>query len=133
MQRFIANHQLDKFRFNSNFPVNTLLLVRGALVAEQNGQLEAYVEAGLKAMWEQDLKMDDPEVYVEAMNNAGLDGAALLAGTQDPQIKAKLADNTNEAVERGVFGIPSFFVGAEMFFGKDRLLQVEDELNNQIG
>jgi 2-hydroxychromene-2-carboxylate isomerase len=87
-----------------------------------------YVEAGLTSMWEQGLKMDDPEIYVEAMTRAGLDGAALLERTQAPAVKAKLVENTAAAVERGAFGIPTFYVGNEMFFGKDRLGQLEEEI-----
>ena len=127
MMRFIKKHRLDKFAMNPNFPVNTLMLMRGAVAAEMDGTLDAYVESGLKHMWEDGLKMDDPDVYADAMTKAGLDGAALLARTQDPTVKAKLAENTAAAVERGAFGIPTFFVGGEMFFGKDRLGQVEEE------
>lgn len=129
MQRFIEQHGLAAFQFNPHFPVNTLALVRGAVAAAEEGALDAYVEAGLAAMWELGLKMDDPEVYVQAMNDAGLDGQALLEKTQDPDVKARLIQNTEQAAERGAFGIPTFFVGDEMFFGKDRLEQVEAELN----
>ena len=128
MTRFITKHGLTKFRFNPNFPVNTLLLMRGALVAKRDGFLEDYVEAGLSCMWEDGLKMDDPDVFAAAMTQAGLDGAAILAQTQDPEIKAQLMENTAAAVERGSFGIPTFYIGDEMFFGKDRLEQVEEEL-----
>lgn len=130
-QRFIAKHGLTRFKMNPHFPVNTLLLMRGAIAAQQDGLLDTYVEAGLKAMWEEGLKMDDPEVYVAAMTDAGLDGKALAERTQDPEVKAKLIANTETAVARGVFGIPTFFVGEEMFFGKDRLDQVEEELAKQ--
>ncbi len=128
MVRFIKKHQLTRFSFNPHFPVNTLILMRGAIAADATGQLTPYVEAGLKAMWEDGLKMDDPEVYAEALTAAGLDGAALLARTQDADVKAKLAANTDAAVARGAFGIPTFYVGDEMFFGKDRLDQVEEAL-----
>ncbi len=128
MQRFMKKHGITAFKFNPHFPVNTLVLMRGAIAAQNSGDIDAYVEAGLACMWERELKMDDPEVYVQAMTEAGLDGAALLESTQDPAVKAKLAENTAAAVERGVFGIPTFFVGDEMFFGKDRLEQVEEEL-----
>jgi 2-hydroxychromene-2-carboxylate isomerase len=127
-RRFIAKHGLSRFHFNPHFPVNTLMLMRGAIAAEMDDRLADYVEAGLTSMWEQGLKMDDPEIYVEAMTKAGLDGAALLEQTQDPAVKAKLVENTTAAVERGAFGIPTFYVGDEMFFGKDRLGQVEEEI-----
>ena len=128
MQRFIAKHGLTAFRMNPNFPVNTVILQRGALAAEREGKLDAYVEAGLKAMWEDGLKMDDPDVFARAMTDAGFDGAALLDAAQDPAIKQKLIENTTAAVERGAFGIPTFYVGEEMFFGKERLSQVEEEV-----
>ena len=131
MQRFIAKHGLTAFRMNPNFPVNTVILQRGALAAEREGKLDAYVEAGLKAMWEDGLKMDDPDVFAKAMTDAGFDGAALLDATQDPAIKQKLIENTTAAVERGAFGIPTFYVGEEMFFGKERLGQVEEEVAKQ--
>jgi 2-hydroxychromene-2-carboxylate isomerase len=128
MRRFIAAHGLNAFRFNPHFPVNTLLLMRGLIAARRAGTGEAYLEAMLKGMWEDGLKLDDPEVFVAAANAAGLDGAALLAATSDPEVKAELAANTEAAVARGTFGIPTFFVGDEMFFGKERLPQVEAEL-----
>ena len=128
IQRFITKHGLTNFKFNPNFPINTIMLMRGALVAQRDGYLESYVEAGLRAVWEDGLKMDDPAVYAEAMTAAGFDGPKLLEQMQDPDIKAKLFENTAAAVERGCFGVPTFYVGDEMFFGKDRLGQVEDEL-----
>jgi len=129
IHRFIKKHGLSDFTFNPNFPVNTLILMRGAIAAEEDGRLLEYVEAGSKAMWEDGLKMDDPEVFIDAMTKAGFDGAALLAKTQDPAVKAKLAENTADAVARGCFGVPTFYVGDEMFFGKDRLAQVEEALS----
>ena len=128
IERFIRKHQLDRFVFNPNFPVNTLMLMRGAIAAKEDGNLDAYLEAGLVCMWQKGLKMDDPEVFVAGLSEEGLDGQAILERTADPEVKAALANNTAAAVERGVFGIPTFFVGEEMFFGKDRLQQVEEEL-----
>jgi 2-hydroxychromene-2-carboxylate isomerase len=128
MRRFIDAHGLAAFRFNPHFPVNTLLLMRGMIAAQRMGVGEAYLDAMLKGMWEAGLKLDDPEVFVATADAAGLDGAALLAATGDPAVKAGLIANTEAAVARGVFGIPTFFVGGEMFFGKERLGQVEAEL-----
>lgn len=133
MRRFIEAHGLSAFRFNPHFPVNTLLLMRGQIAAQRSemgaGVGEAYLDAMLKGMWEEGLKLDDPEVFVATADAAGLDGAALLAATGDPEVKAELVANTEAAVARGVFGIPTFFVGSEMFFGKERLGQVEAELS----
>lgn len=128
MTRFITKHGLTAFNMNPHFPINTLLIMRGAVVAEDEGKLLPYVEAVLKAMWEDGLKMDDPEVVATVLSANGFDGSALLARTHEDGIKAKLVANTEDAVARGVFGIPSFFVGDDLFFGKDRLDQVERAL-----
>ncbi len=128
MNRFINKHNLTHFRFNHHFPVNTLILMRAAIAAQTDNRLDEYINTGLIAMWEENKKMDDPQIFIQTMNEAGFDGANLLARTQDPVIKTQLMDNTTAAVDRGVFGIPTFFVGHEMFFGKDRLLQLEDTL-----
>ena len=128
IERFCIKHRLGNFKLNSNFPINTLMLMRGALVAERDSELTKFVEAGLKAMWEDDQKMDDPEVFTAVIEKAGFDSKRLMQQMQDDDIKAALASNTEQAVARGVFGVPSFFVGEEMFFGKDRLNQVEEEL-----
>jgi 2-hydroxychromene-2-carboxylate isomerase len=127
-RRFIAKHELKQFKMNAHFPVNTLILMRGAIAAQNDGKLAAYIDAGLAAMWEQSLKMDDAEVFVAVMDAAGFDGAALLARTQKPDVKAALVANTEAAVARGAFGIPTFYVGDEMFFGKERLGQLEEAL-----
>jgi len=126
-RRFVARHGLTAFRFNPHFPVNTLLIMRGLIAARRQGVGEAYLAAVEAAMWEQGEKMDDPEVVARVLTAAGLPAQALLEATQDPDVKAELVANTEAAVDRGVFGIPTFFVGDEMFFGKDRLGQVEDE------
>ena len=128
IKRFINKHKLFNFKFNSHFPVNTLMLVRGAIVAVQEGRLDDYVQVGLESMWENDLKMDDPQVFAETFTAAGFNGETVLEQMQTPEVKGQLMKNTENAVERGVFGIPTFFVGDEMFFGKDRLDQVEEAL-----
>ena len=128
-QRFIDKHGLRAFRFNPFFPVNTLLIMRGLLAARRVNAGEAYFEAVLKAMWEEAQKMDDPAVVGAVLSAAGREAKVILDGAQDPDVKAELAANTNAAAARGAFGIPTFFVGDEMFFGKERLGQVAEELN----
>ena len=128
MQRFIARHNLTEFKMNPHFPVISLMLVRGALVAERDGYLMKYIDAMVDAMWEQGLKLDDPEVLHKAYADAGFDADKIMTDMSDDAIKAKLMENTNAAVARGAFGIPTFFVGDEIFFGKERLGQVEDML-----
>jgi 2-hydroxychromene-2-carboxylate isomerase len=127
-RRFIAKHGIDKFRFNPHFPVNSLMLMRGFLAAREAGVEADYLEMGLEGLWEEGLKLDDGEVLARRMDSAGLNSASLLATAQTDRVKLKLADNTAAAVARGVFGVPTFFVGTEMFFGKDRLAQVEEAL-----
>ena len=128
IRRFVARHRLAKFRLNPNFPVNSLMLMRGLVAAQARGEGDAFLEMGLTGMWEEGLKLDDPEVLGRRIAAAGLDAQALLAATQSPEVKQRLAEATERAVKRGAFGIPTFFVGDEMFFGKDRLGQVEEEL-----
>ena len=129
IRRFIDKHGLTAFEFNPHFPVNTLLLARASVAMRDDPRFHEFLEAGLKAMWEDGKKMDDPEVFAATFTRAGFDGQALLEKTQDPEIKQKLISNTDAAVERGSFGIPTFYVGDEMFFGKDRLQQVEEALS----
>jgi 2-hydroxychromene-2-carboxylate isomerase len=131
IRRFVARHRLDRFRLNPHFPVNTLMLMRGLVAAREAGVEAAYLEIGLKGLWEEGLKLDDREVLAQRIDSAGLNSASLLAAAQTDRVKLKLADNTAAAVARGVFGIPTFFVGEEMFFGKDRLSQVEEAIATQ--
>ena len=127
-KRFAEKHQLNDFVFNSHFPVNTVSIMRGLVAAQELDCEQQYVEVVLSAMWEQSLKMDDPEVMAAALKDGGLDAEAIMALIQTDAIKEKLKDNTQAAADRGVFGIPTFFVGDEMFFGKERLGQVEEQL-----
>ncbi|WP_353228468.1 2-hydroxychromene-2-carboxylate isomerase [Novosphingobium sp.] len=128
MQRFIDSHGLTAFRMNPHFPVNTLVLMRGLIAARRMGVEPAYVAAGLVAMWEQGLAMDDPAVIAAVLDTAGLDSTAILAATHDAETKAELVAATEAAVARGAFGIPTFFVDGEMYFGKERLAQIAQQL-----
>lgn len=128
MQRFIVKHNIDEFRFNPFFPINTLQLMRGAVAAHKFGNLKSYVDAMYQAMWEQGRNMNEPGEVLAVLNAAGMDAGALLESTQQADVKATLLANTQSGFERGAFGSPTFFVGNEMFFGKDRLGQVEEEI-----
>ncbi len=123
--RFVTRHGLTRFAGNPHFPVNTLGIMRGAVAAETLGVFMPYVEAVFVAMWEQGRKMDDPAVTAEVLTVAGLPAERLMALTQDQAVKDTLVANTTAAVARGVFGSPSFFVGDELYFGKDKLPEVE--------
>ena len=126
LRRFVAKHGIDKFRLNPHFPVNTLMLMRGLVAAREVGVDATYIEMGLEGLWEEGLKLDDREILARRIDSAGLDSASLLAAAQTDRVKLRLADNTAAAVARGVFGVPIFFVRDDMFFGKDRLGQVEE-------
>ncbi len=128
MQRFMRRHRLDRFRMNAHFPVNTVQIMRGAIVAQMEGVLGKYMDIVFRAMWEDSKKMDDPEVIRSALDAGGLDGAHFLSRIQEQDVKDKLTANTQASVERGTFGAPTFYVGDEIFFGKDRLRDVEEEI-----
>jgi 2-hydroxychromene-2-carboxylate isomerase len=127
-QRFVRRHGLTEYRQNPFFPVNTLKIMRGAVAAQRQGVFAPYVDAVYHHMWEAPKKMDDPEVIVAALTESGLDAAALMAGTEEPEVKQALLDNTNKAFEAGAFGSPSFVVDGEIWFGKDRLRDIEEAI-----
>jgi 2-hydroxychromene-2-carboxylate isomerase len=127
-RRFIARHGLTQFQFNPNFPVNTLTLMRAAVAAKNAGVLPEYVDAAFHHMWEAPRKMDDTDVIRAALTESGLDAEALLAAAQTHEVKQALMNNTEQAVERGTFGSPTFFVGDEIYFGKNTLGEVEAEI-----
>jgi 2-hydroxychromene-2-carboxylate isomerase len=124
--RFLKRYNVQPYVWNSFFPVNTLNLMRAAVAAQVEGVFDAYVEAAFHHMWREPKKMDDPAIALAALTASGLDAAKLFARAQEPEIKAKLIANTQSAVERGAFGSPTFFVGDEMFFGKEQLRDVEE-------
>ncbi len=128
MARFARRHGLSQFAMNPHFPVNTLAIMRGAVAAQHADVHEAYVEAMFKGMWEEGRKLDDPAVLSETLSDAGLPAERLLALAQDQTVKDQLAANTQLAFEAGAFGIPSFIVGGELYFGKDTLHEIEAKL-----
>ena len=125
--RFVEKHAIP-FQMNPHFPVNSLLVMRTLIGAQQTRCFMPAVEAMMKGMWEKSLDLAQPEIIATALDAAGLDGRALIALADDAKVKAKLITNTEAAVARGAFGVPTFFVGDEMFFGKERLGQVAGAL-----
>ncbi len=123
-ERFISANGLTKFRMNPHFPINTLPLMRAIVAARHEAVFDQAVEAMMVAMWEDGINLSDPEEIVSAFDRGGVDGKRLLERSSEEAIKAELAQNTANAVDRGAFGIPTFFVGDEMWFGKERLAQV---------
>jgi len=127
-QRFIRRHNITKFRQNPFFPVNTLMLMRGAVAAQFEGMFEPYFRAAYHHMWEEPKKMDDLEIFRNAFISSGIDIDRLIARAQQDDVKKGLIERTTDAVNRGAFGSPTFFVGNEIFFGKDQLRDVEESI-----
>ena len=132
-ERFLRRHNITKFQSNPFFPVNTLMLMRGAVAAQFEGLFEPYFRAAYHHMWEEPKKMDDPQIFRDAFISSGIDIDRLIARAQQDDVKKRLIENTSNAVARGEFGSPTFFVGDEMFFGKDKLREVEEFDRRAIG
>jgi 2-hydroxychromene-2-carboxylate isomerase len=130
-ERFVRRHGIAEYARNPHFPVNTLTIMRGAVAARRLGLFERYVDEVYRAMWVEGLKMDDLAVVKARLETSGLPADELLALTQDDTVKAELLKNTEDAVAHGVFGSPSFRIGSELFFGKDKLRDLEEEIAAQ--
>jgi len=115
---------------NPYFPINTLYLMRAAIGAQQLNCLQSYIDTVFDAVWVAGKNMGDPEVVTQVLVDSGLDAPALMALSQDPEIKAALISATEEAVARGAFGTPTLYMDGEMFFGQDRLDFVEEALRD---
>ena len=127
IQRFIKKHNLADFTMNSFFPVMTLQLQRGAIAAMSLNVFDEYLEAIFKGMWEKGLNLADQEVLINLLTaETQIDISDLVEKMQTQEIKDQLIQNTSNAVERGAFGIPTFFVDDEIFFGKDSLGDLEE-------
>jgi 2-hydroxychromene-2-carboxylate isomerase len=126
MNRFIKRHGITRFKSNPFFPVNTLMMMRGAVAARQLGVFERYVDEMFRNMWGDPKKMDDPAIYRTALDEAGLPTPKIVELIETQPVKDELIANTQRSVERGTFGSPTFYVGDEIFFGKDRLRDVEE-------
>ncbi|MGH7052375.1 MAG: 2-hydroxychromene-2-carboxylate isomerase [Stellaceae bacterium] len=126
--RFVERWGIEGFRLNPFFPVNTLTLMRGAIAARRLGVFERYIDEMYRHMWSEPKKLDDPEVWRAALVESGFDAERFGQLVQNADVKAQLLDNTTQSVARGTFGSPTFFVEDEIFFGKDRLRDVEERL-----
>lgn len=127
-ERFLERYGVSAYVPNPHFPVNTLTIMRGAVFARREGFFERYVDEVYQHMWAKQKKMDDLDVVAAALAESDLPVDQILAGIQDPEVKQELIANTESAVARGVFGSPSFFVGDELYFGKEKLRDVEEEV-----
>ena len=134
--RYMMQFDLPRFarlynvplNINPHFPINTLNLMRAAIFAKNNGMLEAYLDVVFDAIWVQEINMGNPNQVQDQLDRTGLDGKLFIESCQDQGIKDALIKNTEEAVNRGVFGVPTFYVDDEMFFGQDRLHFIENML-----
>lgn len=126
--RFLQRYGVSAYVPNPHFPVNTLIIMRGAIVARREGFFARYVDEVYRHMWVEQRKMDDIEVVAEALAASDLPVDRVLVGIQDQDVKQELIANTESAVARGVFGSPSFFVGDDLYFGKEKLRDVEEEV-----
>lgn len=131
VKRFVARHGLEQFRDNPFFPINTLAMMRGAFAAKKLDVFRPYLEAVFAGMWERQLDMGQPEILAGVLKDAGLPVERIFEESQSPDVKQTLIEETQRLTDRGAFGIPTFFVGDEMFFGKDRLREVEEEFIRQ--
>lgn len=129
LQRFAKRYGVP-LTHNPHFPVNTLMLMRGAVFAQRQGWLDRYSDAVFKGMWVDGLDMADPATVIRVLSEAGLDAAEITEGTRDQSVKDELRATTEEAARRGAFGAPTVFVGEDMFFGQDRLDFVEEALSD---
>ena len=130
--RFLARHAITDFRRNPHFPVNTLAIMRGGIAASHAGCFEHYVEVMFSNMWSHAKKLDDLAIIRAVLADNNLDADRLLALSQTPEVKQELIRNTEDSVARGAFGAPIFFVGTQMFFGKDQLRDAEEEISNPL-
>jgi len=127
LQRW-AKHYSVPFAANRFFPINTMKLMRGAVAAQQAGCFAEYHRVIYPAFWRESANLGDQDVIRSVLTKAGLNGDLILTRIEEPSVKEQLRLNTDEAVRRGVFGAPTFFVGEEMFWGNDRLMFVEEAL-----
>jgi 2-hydroxychromene-2-carboxylate isomerase len=127
-RRFIRQHQITRFQMNPFFPVNTLTIMRGAIAARSLGVFERYVDEMYRHMWAEPKKMDDQTLFRSALMEAGFDADRFFELIETREIKDELLNNTQRSVERGTFGSPTFYVSSEIFFGKDRLRDVEETI-----
>ncbi len=126
--RWLSRYPVERFERNPHFPVNTLLIMRGATYARDKDYYQDYVRVMFDAMWVDGKKMDDPEVVVQTLSENSLPAEEIVAGVQDPEVKSALIAATDQAVKRGAFGSPTFFLDEDMYFGKETLRDIEERL-----
>jgi len=127
MRRFCKKHNIT-YHWPKPFPFDSRPFMAGTVIAEREGVSKAYIEAVFTAAYEERQDMAAPATHEQILSKGGFPKAAILAAQSDDSVKTELRKNVEESVARGTFGSPSFFVGDELFFGKDRMDQIEEQI-----
>ncbi len=130
IERFVKQHELTKYQFNSNFPINTVQIQRGSIAAQELNVFDQYLNVVITAMWEDNKNLNDLDILKATLNENNMDVEAIFNIVNSQECKDKLIANTSAAVERGAFGVPTFFLDDQIFFGKDHLYQLEEYINS---
>jgi len=130
VERFVKQHQLSKYKFNSHFPPVTIQVQRGAIAAQELEIFNEYFECVIAAMWENDKNISDIDVLQEILKENNFDVASIIDIAVSQDCKDELIKNTDNAVSRGAFGAPTFFYENQIFFGKDHMYQLEEYINS---
>lgn len=128
ISRFVNFHKIEEFKMNPFFPVNTVMMQRGLIYASKQGNQEKYIEVVMRGLWEEEKNLGDHEILSNHLTSNGLNGAEIIEHAVDQEVKDELFANTENAVKRGVFGAPTFFIGEHMFFGKEAIREMPDYL-----
>jgi 2-hydroxychromene-2-carboxylate isomerase len=130
IERFVKQHELKKYQFNSNFPINTVQIQRGSIAAQELNVFDQYLDVVITAMWEDNKNLNDLDILKATLNENNMDVETIFNIVNSQECKDRLIANTSAAVERGAFGVPTFFLDDQIFFGKDHLYQLEEYINS---
>ena len=119
--KLIAEKNNIKFKFNSYFPIKSLNLMRGVLVAEEDNYKSFYIDSIFNAIWQDGLNMNDENIIQKVLKNLNINPKTFLLRSASSSIKESLRKKTNEAYEKGIFGAPSFVSNNKIFWGQDRI------------
>ena len=131
IERFVKQHKLTKYKLNPYFPQNTVQVQRGAIAAAELGVSDLYFNCMLSAMWEDGKNLSDIEVFKDVLIQNGIEAELIINTIGTQECKDKLIANTSDAISKGAFGVPTFFIDDQIFFGKDHLYQLEEYINSQ--
>ena len=126
--KLVANKKNIKFSFNSYFPIKTVNFMRGAIIAKDNNYEKIYIEKIFDSIWRDGLNMNDNIIINKVLKNLDLNPDIFFGKVSDIKIKDKLKKLTNDALKKGIFGAPTYYVNRKIFFGQDRLGYAIDEI-----